>query len=167
VDQHPRQSTPGEEPALHPQANVPSLEQQSSNRKRLSLLLPQSSTVYSWPRKIKSKTPPTGGSAGIPSALLERRPDILQAEATLLQPNAQIGVARAAYFPQISLSGKAGPTPVSSNRSSTRRTLYVRKRFDLATYLRRGKIRAQLCLVRQSTGDGFSSYQKTIASATP
>jgi multidrug efflux system outer membrane protein len=46
--------------------------------------------------------------AGLPSALLERRPDIRQAEEQLVAFNAQIGVAKAAYFPQITLTGDAG-----------------------------------------------------------
>jgi multidrug efflux system outer membrane protein len=45
---------------------------------------------------------------GLPATLLERRPDVRQSEATLMSANANVGVAKAAFFPQISLTGQFG-----------------------------------------------------------
>jgi NodT family efflux transporter outer membrane factor (OMF) lipoprotein len=52
---------------------------------------------------------------GLPSALLERRPDVAEAERHVAAANAQIGVARAAYFPQFTLNGTAGFNSVKAS----------------------------------------------------
>ncbi len=54
--------------------------------------------------------------AGVPSALLERRPDLLQAEQQLIAANAQIGAAKALYFPAISLTGAFGNASADLSR---------------------------------------------------
>jgi multidrug efflux system outer membrane protein len=51
--------------------------------------------------------------ASLPSSVLERRPDIRQAEQTLVASNARIGVAKAAYFPVVTLTGLLGSSSVS------------------------------------------------------
>lgn len=55
-----------------------------------------------------ARTEPPAVPLGLPSSVLERRPDIASAERTLASRNAQIGVARAAYFPVVHLAGQAG-----------------------------------------------------------
>jgi outer membrane protein, multidrug efflux system len=90
-------------------AEVPALEQQIEQQENfLSVLLGQNPGDIPRGQGLTEQPQPPEVPSGLPSALLERRPDLRQAEAQLIAANAQIGVARAAYFPQISLSGSGG-----------------------------------------------------------
>ena len=73
----------------------------------IAVLIGQPASTFSLPAQTLEAKPPAT-PAGIPSELLERRPDIAAAERSVAQANAQIGVAKAAYFPSILLSGSAG-----------------------------------------------------------
>jgi outer membrane protein, multidrug efflux system len=90
-------------------AEVPDFERQIAQQENaISILL--GNNPGDVPRGLKLTEQPHAPEVpvGIPSSLLERRPDIREAEQNLIAANAQIGVARAAYFPQISLTGTAG-----------------------------------------------------------
>jgi NodT family efflux transporter outer membrane factor (OMF) lipoprotein len=73
----------------------------------IAVLIGVAPAKFSIPYKHFSQQLPTI-PVGVPSDLLERRPDIAAAERQVAQSNAQIGVARAAYFPSLTLTGSAG-----------------------------------------------------------
>jgi outer membrane protein, multidrug efflux system len=90
-------------------AQIPDLERQIAQEEdALSILL------GNYPQDIARGTPlieqtlPPEVPAGLPSSILERRPDIREAEQILVAANADIGVAKAQFFPQISLTGSGG-----------------------------------------------------------
>ena len=90
-------------------SEVPDLERQIAQQENaISILL--GNNPGDIPRGLKLTEQPHAPEVpvGLPSALLERRPDIREAEQNLVAANAQIGVARSAYFPQISLTANAG-----------------------------------------------------------
>src|SRR5437867_13106885 len=82
------------------------LIEQTENQIRLLLGQPPGDVPRGQPLTAQAQ-PPTV-PPGLPSALLERRPDLRAAEQTLIAANANIGVAKAAYFPTISLTGLLG-----------------------------------------------------------
>ena len=89
-------------------AAVPEIERQiSQTENALSVLLGRNPAVIPRGLRIDELTR-LKAPASIPSDVLERRPDIIQAEQNLIAANALIGVARAEYFPSISLTGLAG-----------------------------------------------------------
>ena len=105
----PSGRAPGGNPALWAAATIPQLERQivqTENAIRLLLAQPPGDILRG--RTLTEQPTPPEIPAGLPAALLERRPDIRASEEALVAANAQIGAAKALYFPRISITGLLG-----------------------------------------------------------
>jgi multidrug efflux system outer membrane protein len=104
--------------------------------------------------------------AGVPSELLERRPDILQAEGQLVAATAQIGAAKAQYFPAISLTGQYGTGSTQLHNlfeTSTRSWLYTGAL--TGPIFNAGSISAQVKQARAQQQAALANYQRAIQNA--
>ena len=104
--------------------------------------------------------------AGLPSALLERRPDIRESEQLLVAANARIGVARAAYFPDISLTAtpgfQSGALQSLFNGSSG---LWTFAGTVTQPVFNAGKLRSGVRLAEAQQQEAVLTYQQTIQGA--
>ncbi len=90
-------------------AQVPDLERQIAQEENaISILLGNYPQGVTRGKSLAEQPLPPDVPPGLPSSILERRPDIRQAEQTLIAANAEIGAAKAQFFPQISLTGSGG-----------------------------------------------------------
>jgi multidrug efflux system outer membrane protein len=104
--------------------------------------------------------------AGLPSDLLLRRPDIVQAEQLLIAANAQIGVARAALFPRIALTGFLGSESTTLGDLFTAPARMWQLAFALGQPIfQGGRLRAEVDAVNARERQALAQYQKTVQSA--
>jgi multidrug efflux system outer membrane protein len=90
-------------------ARIPDLERQIAQEEdAISILIGDYPQGVQRGRPLAEQALPPDVPPGLPSSLLERRPDIREAEQFLVAANAEIGVAKAEFFPQISLTGSGG-----------------------------------------------------------
>jgi NodT family efflux transporter outer membrane factor (OMF) lipoprotein len=138
--------------------------QQTENQ--LSLLQGSVPTAQSRGRKLDDIPVPAQAPPGLPSELLERRPDIRQAEQNLVAANAQIGAARALYFPQISLTAFAGgQSRYLSDIASAPARVYTVAPSAVQAIFHGGQIRNQVKLSEAQKCELLVVYQQAIYTA--
>jgi len=148
-------------------SELPQLEQQIQQQENaLNLLLGGNPGSVAHTAADALMPPPQDLPTGIPSQLLERRPDIQQAEQTLVAANAQIGIARAQFFPQLSITASAGfgGDQFSNLFDPSGKTIYGIGTLAQPIF-EGGKLRGQLRLSRATEEEMVLNYQKTIAGA--
>ncbi len=142
--------------------------QEAQDENALVLLLGQSMPTDLPARGLDEEELVADLPAGLPSDLLTRRPDIVAAERDLLAANANIGAARAAFFPSISLTASGG---VQSNRLSSlftggATTWSFAPQLNLPIFSA-GEIQANLDLAKVQKNIQVAQYEKTIQTALP
>jgi outer membrane protein, multidrug efflux system len=142
-------------------ANLQQQVEQTENQ--ITLLMGENPGSISRSGNFDESAFPPEVPSGLPSELLERRPDIRAAEQNLIAANADIGVAKAAYFPQLSLSGLLGgqSTGLSSLFTGPNSAWSFVPQLSQLLFTA-GRLRANVKLAEAQRDSAIIQYQKTI-----
>src|SRR5580692_3312480 len=146
---------------------IPDLERQIQQQENvLSVLLGENPQSIPRGRPLTEQPIPQNVPTGLPSELLERRPDVRQVEQHMVTANAQIGVAKASFFPSLSLTGVGGLESNALQRfiSQPSETWYGAFNVSQPVF-QGGALRSQLRLARANWQDAVLSYQQTVQNA--
>lgn len=148
-------------------AQIPATERAiAETENSLNVLLGQNPNDVPRGRTLVELVGPAKVPAGLPSDLLERRPDIRQAEQILIAANAQIGAAKALFFPQITLTGLLG---VQSRALGDLFTGPARNQSiapaGVLPIFNAGQLRNNLRLTEAQQREALANYRKTIQTA--
>jgi multidrug efflux system outer membrane protein len=146
---------------------IPQTEQSIQQEENaISLLLGQNPGSVPRGLAITDQPNPDDVPAGLPSQLLERRPDIQEAEQALVAANAQIGVARAQLFPQISLTGTGGVESIGlGNLFTWGARAWTFSASATQPLFNAGSLRANVRLSEAQKEQAVLTYQQSIQTA--
>jgi multidrug efflux system outer membrane protein len=146
---------------------IPVIQQQmEQTENQIRLLLGEPPSGVPRGRSLTEQDLPPEVPAGLPSALLERRPDIRAAEQSLIAANAEIGVARAAYFPQLTLSGfLGGQSTQLVNLFSGPASAWTLAPQLAQPIFTAGRLKSNVRLTEAQREEALVQYEKTIQTA--
>jgi len=148
-------------------ASIPDLERRIEQQENfISTLLGKNPQAIARGRKLVDQPHALEIPSGLPSSLLERRPDILQAEQQLIAANAQIGVAKADYFPQISLTAEGGyQSSALTGLFAGPAGLWTLAGGAIQSVFEGGRIRNRVRFAEARTEEAKLTYQRTVQEA--
>jgi outer membrane protein, multidrug efflux system len=139
--------------------------QRSQFEHAIAALVGVPASSFSVPVKPLALAPPAV-PIGVPSDVLERRPDVAQAERLMASQNAQIGVAKSAYYPGISIFAGGGFESTDIGKIVSASTGFWALGANVAeTVLSGGRRRAQLDFAKSGYGASVANYRQTVLSA--
>jgi outer membrane protein, multidrug efflux system len=143
---------------------IPDLERQIEQQENvLSILLGENPQSIPRGRALTEQPVPQNVPAGLPAELLERRPDVRQAEEIMFAANAQIGVAKASFFPNLSLTGLGGLESNALHQFITQPSEAWYGALNVSQpVFQGGALRSQLRLARANWQEAVLSYQQTV-----
>ena len=146
---------------------IPDLERQIQQQENvLSVLLGENPQSIPRGRPLTEQPAPQNVPAGLPSELLERRPDVRQAEQNMVAANAQIGVAKASFFPNLSLTGLGGLESNTLNHFISQPSeMWSAAAGVTQPVFQGGALRSGLKLARANWQEAEVSYQQTVQNA--
>src|SRR5215475_871995 len=157
----------GEQLVYTASETIPDLERQIQQEENvLSVLLGDNPESIPRGRTLTEQRVPQNIPAGLPSELLERRPDVREAEENIVAANAQIGVTKASFFPSLSLSGQGGLESNALHKFISQPSETWSAAFSVSQpVFQGGALRSQLRLARANWQEAVFSYQQTVQNA--
>ncbi len=148
-------------------ASIPDLERRIEQQENfISILLGENPRAVTRGRKLVDQPHAPEVPAGLPSSLLERRPDIREAEQQLIAANAQIGVAKADYFPRISLTAAGGyQSSALTGLFAGPAGLWAFGGSAIQPVFEGGRIRNRVRFARAHTEEATLFYRRTVQQA--
>jgi multidrug efflux system outer membrane protein len=148
-------------------AAIPDIERQIAQQEnQIKLLLGENPGDIARGRPLTAQPLPPTIPAGLPSSLLERRPDVREAEANLIAANAQIGVAKAQLYPDISLTGSGGvETPALTQLFTGDAGLFSLAGGLAQPIFNAGRLRANVRVSEQQEQQSLFTYKQTLQQA--
>lgn len=140
-------------------------ESRSQYEHAIAVLVGQPASSFSVPvAPLKAIPPPV--PLGVPSDVLERRPDIATLERQMAYENAQVGIARTAFYPHITLSGSGGWESKDIASLLTAPSLFWSMGADaLEPLLQGGRNRANLAATRAAYEQAVANYRQSVLTA--